>query len=66
MVTLGLVILMWVAFIWERSTGLTFATRSRIGSVSTPARLAETRQRTVATTIFAFPVIVWAGLKMRE
>lgn len=45
--------LMWIAYIWERSTGLTFATRRTSGQISSRASLERSRNMAVGATILA-------------
>lgn len=54
----GLVLLLWLAYGWERATGLTFATRNTRGKVSSPEHLAKTRRSAVTGTALCGPVIL--------
>ena len=64
----GLVVLMWIAYVWEASTGLTFASRHQTGQISTADHLAKTRRTAVGITILCLPpaVVYFAFLRPRE
>ncbi|HVR40149.1 MAG TPA: hypothetical protein VMU84_13725 [Thermoanaerobaculia bacterium] len=52
------IVLLWAAYVWERSTGLTFATRKVAGTISTPAHLRKTRNIAIGTTIGGAPIVI--------
>lgn len=52
----GLVLLVWIAYFWERSTGLTWATRRAPGTISTAAHLVRTRNTAIGVTAFCGPL----------
>jgi hypothetical protein len=49
------VVIMWVAYAWERSTGLTFVTRGS-GGISTAEHLAYTWRMAVAFSVVCVPL----------
>ena len=62
-----LVLLFWVAYAWEASTGLTFATRRSPGKNSSAAHLAESRRTAIAATLIVTPlVVVYFGVLRRN
>ena len=53
---MALVVLLWIAFAWESSTGLTFASRNSPGRNSTPTHLAETKRIATGATLLCLPL----------
>lgn len=43
--------LMWTAYLWERWTGLTWAGKHQIGTISTPASLADAFDGAVSASL---------------
>jgi hypothetical protein len=64
----ALVVLMWIAYAWEASTGLTFASRNTPGKMSTADHLAKSRRTATGITILCLPpaVVYFAFLRPRE
>lgn len=60
------IIVLWLVFAWEASTGLTIASRRSLGDISTPAHLTSTRRMAIGWTIFWTPIAVWCFLVTRE
>jgi len=54
--SIGLVIMTWVYYVWERSTGFTFAMRRLPSRPSTPAHLAHTLSYAIGITALFLPV----------
>ena len=64
----GLVLLLWIAYAWEASTGLTFATRNSRGAISTADHLAKTKRTATGSTFVCLPpaIVYFAFLRRRE
>ncbi len=60
-----LVVLMWISYAWERSTGLTWASRGHPGRISTPAHLATTRRTAIGVTAICGPLAVLYFVALR-
>jgi hypothetical protein len=63
-----LVVLVWVAYVWERKTGLVFITEhAEIGRSSTPEHLLRTLHQATGYTILCIPLaLVWFGALRRK
>lgn len=46
----------WLAYVWELSTGLTWATRNRTGQISTADHLKRTRNAAIGATCIFLPL----------
>jgi len=66
MVATLFVVVPWLMYAYEASTGLTVAPKYRLGEMSNPQHLAATRRTAIAATIFAGPIAIWAFLATRE
>jgi hypothetical protein len=66
MVATLFVVIPWLMYAYEASTGLTVAPKYRIGEMSNPQHLASTRRTAIGATIFAGPIAIWAFLATRE
>ena len=66
MVAILFVVVPWLMYAYEASTGLTVAPKYRIGEMSNPQHLAATRTKAVAATIFAGPIAIWCFLATRN
>ena len=66
MVATIFVVVPWLMYAYEASTGLTVAPKYGIGEMSNPQHLAATRRTAIATTIFVGPIAIWCFLASRE
>ena len=60
------VVVPWLMFIYEASTGVTVATRYRLGENATPKDLASSRRMAIGATCFFGPVAVLLYVMWRE
>ena len=53
----ALVLLMWLAYGYESATGLTFASRNNLGSISNEYHLAKTKRMAIGVTAICVPLV---------
>ncbi len=66
MIAVVFVVVPWLMFLYEASTGLTVASKYRLGENSTPQHLASTRRLAIGVSCFFVPVAVLLYAMWRE
>ena len=66
LIAVTIIVMLWISFLWEASTGLTIASRRSLGENSTPKHLAATRRLAIGVTCFFGPIALWCFLVTRE
>ena len=64
-----IVILVWMSYLWERFTGLTFVfskSSRTLGEISTAAHLHRTLETALVATLVCVPLAYFCGVLLRE